>query len=102
MLDESKVNVAISELIAKEYLEKTKLRPDSYNFIVRNEEIIKLKTKGARYLDRIHPPVFIWWTRILDSLPAGTTLLITIIGLIASVFGILDFADKIYSHVLNK
>jgi hypothetical protein len=101
-LDESKINPALSELVVKKYIKKDKLNPDTFNFIVRDEDIITLTNKGTRLLDQWHPRPLVWWTRILDSLPDWATLLVVTIGVVAGILGIVDFVDKFFTHVLNQ
>jgi hypothetical protein len=94
MLIESSTNLVISELVAKGYLVRTKRQPDQYNFMVRDEDMLTLTSQGLKYLWRRHPPVLLWWTKLLDATPSSVSLLITIIGLVASVVGIIDFLRK--------
>jgi hypothetical protein len=91
MLDESRVNVLVAELIAKGYIDRSTRKPDQYNFMVRAEEILTPKPLGLKFLYKRHPPVFVWWTKLLDATPSAVSLAITVVGLVASVFGIVDF-----------
>ena len=68
-------------LSSKGYLESALLR----------EAKARLSIQGAVFLTEQHPTLLMYWARTLHLIPPSFSLIATVIGLVASVFGIVQF-----------
>jgi hypothetical protein len=64
-------------------------------YIVRKTDkdgtFFELAPAGVVYLKDKHPTVLAYWKRLLELSPPTLTLLVAIVGFVASVFGIIQF-----------
>jgi hypothetical protein len=88
MFDESQATVISARVRAdlmmlegKGYIEPTKYRPYEY----------KLTGDGVGFLKDVHPRLIVLLDRLWDRTPRFLALTVAIVGLVASIFGIIQF-----------
>lgn len=78
----SRVNAVTFDLQNKSYVAQ---KSDSYG------TYFVLEPKGVAHLKDEHPTVLVYWKRLLELSPPTLSLLVAIIGFVASLFGIIQF-----------
>ena len=78
----SRVDVLTIELEIKKYVVA---KSDSHG------KYFELSPNGVAYLKDAHPTVMMYWQRFLQLAPPSVSLLVALVGLVASVFGIIQF-----------
>jgi hypothetical protein len=84
----------VLELIDKGYLEKIRVKDIAEEILLREfgkEEFLTPTAQGVEWIKNKHPTVLMYWERIRQLFPSWVNLLVTLIGLVASIFGIIQF-----------
>ena|GEM_PF-3603306 len=86
----------ILELIHKGYLEQIRAKDIAEEIELQEfgkEEFLRLTPQGVEWTKNKHPTVLMYWEQIRQFFPSWINLLVTLIGLVASVFGIIQFVE---------
>lgn len=91
--DDSEQARGRTKAFLKELEIKGMLEVPTSGYVLRSidGERYKLTVAGAAYISQRHPKALTWWSKILERTPDSLSLGVTLVGLVASVFGIIQF-----------
>jgi len=90
-LAKTTVDVTIIELTHAGYIQDAQIKDPTHRATFEKEEFLTVTARGMAWLKDAHPTVLMYWNRILELTPAWASLAVAAIGLVASVFGIIQF-----------
>ena len=61
------------------------------------EKVYELNVEGRVFIERKHPYLFVLWDQLIERTPRIVNFAIVLIGIVASVFGIIDFFRRRHS-----